>query len=175
MVTQSAPAVGGGSRFVIMLSGMIALVLAAGACTSSGRPGGHAIRSARATAASSPALRRSAGHSVQLVVEASGDLLIHSAIFNRALVLGGGRHYDFAPMFAQIKPAPRPCAHPTSARSGSPGAVFSSSPSRPTCYMAGKRPPPAGCSEGQGPWSMIEVVIAVSRRHASPGRLRASG
>ena len=38
------------------------------------------------------------------MVEASGDLLIHSAIFERALVLGGGRHYDFAPMFAQIKP-----------------------------------------------------------------------
>jgi poly-gamma-glutamate synthesis protein (capsule biosynthesis protein) len=41
---------------------------------------------------------------VQLVVEASGDLLIHSAVFGRALADGGGRWYDFAPMFAQIKP-----------------------------------------------------------------------
>jgi len=38
------------------------------------------------------------------VVEASGDLLIHSPIFERALVLGGGRSYNFAPMFAEIKP-----------------------------------------------------------------------
>ena len=38
------------------------------------------------------------------MVEASGDLLIHAAVFDRARVLGGGRHYDFAPMFAQIKP-----------------------------------------------------------------------
>jgi poly-gamma-glutamate capsule biosynthesis protein CapA/YwtB (metallophosphatase superfamily) len=38
------------------------------------------------------------------VVEASGDLLIHSAVFGRALVLGHGHYYDFAPMFAQIKP-----------------------------------------------------------------------
>lgn len=38
------------------------------------------------------------------MVEASGDLLIHSAVFDRALVLGDGRHYNFAPMFAQIKP-----------------------------------------------------------------------
>ncbi len=38
------------------------------------------------------------------MIEASGDLLIHSAVFDRALVLGGGRHYDFAPMFTQIKP-----------------------------------------------------------------------
>jgi poly-gamma-glutamate synthesis protein (capsule biosynthesis protein) len=44
------------------------------------------------------------GPSVQLVVEASGDLLIHSAVFDRARVLGGGHHYNFAPMFTQIKP-----------------------------------------------------------------------
>lgn len=41
---------------------------------------------------------------MQLVVEASGDLLIHSPVFERALVLGGGRRYDFAPLFARIKP-----------------------------------------------------------------------
>jgi capsule synthesis protein PGA_cap len=87
-----------------MVSGMIALVLATGACTSSGRPGGHAVRSVRATAAPSPTHRRSSGPGVRLVVEASGDLLIHSAVFDRALVLGGGRHYNFAPMFTQIKP-----------------------------------------------------------------------
>jgi hypothetical protein len=34
----------------------------------------------------------------------SGDLLIHSAVFERALVLGGGSRYNFAPLFAQIKP-----------------------------------------------------------------------
>jgi poly-gamma-glutamate synthesis protein (capsule biosynthesis protein) len=37
-------------------------------------------------------------------LEASGDLLIHSPIWQRALVLGGGSHYNFAPLFAQIKP-----------------------------------------------------------------------
>jgi poly-gamma-glutamate synthesis protein (capsule biosynthesis protein) len=41
---------------------------------------------------------------VSFVVEASGDLLIHSPIWERALVLGGGRRYDFAPLFARIKP-----------------------------------------------------------------------
>ena len=87
-----------------MLASVLALAIAPCACTASGRPGGHAVRPARATAAASPAPRRSAGPSVQLVVEASGDLLIHAAVFDRARVLGGGRHYDFAPMFAQIKP-----------------------------------------------------------------------
>jgi hypothetical protein len=120
MVAQSAPVAGGGSRpgrspgsdvrarragrrHAVMLSGVLALVLATGACTA-GRPAGHAAGHARAAAGAAQPHRGSQSRSIQLVVEASGDLLIHSAILERALVLGGGRHYDFAPMFAQIKP-----------------------------------------------------------------------
>ncbi len=123
-MTQSAPATEGGSRFgeeppqrgqgtragparqwrgAIMLSVVVALALATGACTAVGRPGGHAVRPAASTVAP-PQHRGSGSRSVQLMVEASGDLLIHSAIFERALALGGGRYYDFAPMFTQIKP-----------------------------------------------------------------------
>lgn len=58
----------------------------------------------RASAAAHHKHRAQQRRSVQLVVEASGDLLIHSPIFDRALVLGHDRYYDFAPMFAQIKP-----------------------------------------------------------------------
>jgi len=86
-----------------MVSGVAVIAVVAGACTAGGRPGGYPVRTSRATAAS-PAHRSGQVHSVQLVVEASGDLLIHSPIFERALVLGGGRSYNFAPMFAEIKP-----------------------------------------------------------------------
>jgi poly-gamma-glutamate synthesis protein (capsule biosynthesis protein) len=41
---------------------------------------------------------------VQLVVSASGDLLIHTQVFQRALADGGGRRYNFAPMLAKIRP-----------------------------------------------------------------------
>src|SRR5579884_1697859 len=41
---------------------------------------------------------------VTITVEASGDLLIHSPVWERALELGGGSHYDFAPLFARIEP-----------------------------------------------------------------------
>jgi poly-gamma-glutamate synthesis protein (capsule biosynthesis protein) len=41
---------------------------------------------------------------VTITVEASGDLLIHSPVFDRALELGGGSRYNFAPLFDQIKP-----------------------------------------------------------------------
>jgi hypothetical protein len=40
---------------------------------------------------------------IGFTVEANGDLLIHSPIFQRALSLGRGRHYDFAPMLRLIK------------------------------------------------------------------------
>lgn len=41
---------------------------------------------------------------IRLTIEANGDLLIHSPIFQRALQLGGGRRYDFAPLLRYVKP-----------------------------------------------------------------------
>ncbi|MBV8712292.1 MAG: CapA family protein [Solirubrobacterales bacterium] len=41
---------------------------------------------------------------VRITVEASGDLLIHSPVWEQALADGGGRHYNFAALFKQIKP-----------------------------------------------------------------------
>jgi poly-gamma-glutamate synthesis protein (capsule biosynthesis protein) len=41
---------------------------------------------------------------VHFTVSASGDLLIHSPVWERALALGGGSHYDFAPELAQLRP-----------------------------------------------------------------------
>jgi hypothetical protein len=41
--------------------------------------------------------------SVRLTVAASGDLLIHTPVAQRALALGGGRRYDFAPLFAPVR------------------------------------------------------------------------
>jgi hypothetical protein len=40
---------------------------------------------------------------LRLTVAASGDLLIHSPVAQRALALGGGRGYDFAPLFAPVR------------------------------------------------------------------------
>jgi len=65
---------------------------------------GPAAGHARAAAGAAQPHRGSQSSSVQLVVEASGDLLIHSPVWERALVLGGGRHYNFAPLLARIKP-----------------------------------------------------------------------
>src|SRR3954454_22863830 len=41
---------------------------------------------------------------VRLTVAASGDLLIHTPVAQRALALGGGRRYAFAPLFAHVRP-----------------------------------------------------------------------
>jgi Bacterial capsule synthesis protein PGA_cap len=40
---------------------------------------------------------------VRLTVAASGDLLIHTPVAARALALGGGAGYDFAPLFDPVK------------------------------------------------------------------------
>jgi hypothetical protein len=41
---------------------------------------------------------------VTFTVEASGDLLIHSPVWEQALADGGGAHYNFAALLARIKP-----------------------------------------------------------------------
>jgi poly-gamma-glutamate synthesis protein (capsule biosynthesis protein) len=41
---------------------------------------------------------------IHFTVSASGDLLIHTAVWERALALGGGSHYDFAPELAELRP-----------------------------------------------------------------------
>ena len=91
-------------RRVIMLCAMLVIAIAVGEWAAFAGAGGQAVRHTRAK----PVVAGRHGHggsrAVRLVVEASGDLLIHSAVFERALVLGGGRHYNFAPLFAQIKP-----------------------------------------------------------------------
>jgi Bacterial capsule synthesis protein PGA_cap len=91
-----------GRRRAIMLSGACALALAAGACGAS-NPAGHAVRHGRPGVATQ-VHRRSDHQVVHLVIAASGDLLIHSPVWERALVLGGGRHYNFTPMFTRIRP-----------------------------------------------------------------------
>jgi poly-gamma-glutamate synthesis protein (capsule biosynthesis protein) len=41
---------------------------------------------------------------IRFTVVASGDFLIHQPVWDRALALGGGRRYDFAPLFRAIRP-----------------------------------------------------------------------
>ena len=42
-----------------------------------------------------------------ITIAASGDLLIHSPVYERALAYGGGRWYDFLPMLARVRPIVR--------------------------------------------------------------------
>jgi hypothetical protein len=79
-----------------------AVALASGGCAP-GRADGHGAGHSQPQQAAT-GLRRSASQVVQLAVESSGDLLIHQAVWERALVLGGGHRYNFAPLFATIKP-----------------------------------------------------------------------
>ncbi len=91
-------------RRAMLLVCSTALAIAAGAWIALGGGGRRGIRRTQPVTLAARQHRVAKARVVRLVVEASGDLLIHSPIWERALVLGGGIHYDFAPLFAEIKP-----------------------------------------------------------------------
>jgi Bacterial capsule synthesis protein PGA_cap len=102
------------ARTVAIRRGVAALVIVTAAAVTAalwsalagtGSPAtGHTRAARHAPAATHPRLTARIRHPVQFTVEASGDLLIHSPVWQRALELGGGTRYDFAALFAQIKP-----------------------------------------------------------------------
>lgn len=51
-----------------------------------------------------PADRAAAARPIHLTIAASGDLLIHSPVFDRALADGAGRAYDFRRMLRPLRP-----------------------------------------------------------------------
>ena len=163
-MTQSATSRRAGRcRRAIMLAGVLALGIASSACTASVRAGGHAVHSVRASAAVPPQHRRSGSPSVQLVVEASGDLLIHSAVFNRALVLGHGHYYDFTPLFAQIKPyiqgADLPLCH----------VETPMTPAPPTGYPTFNTPPALATAIRQTGWRACSTAATHSLDQGQTG------
>ena len=144
-MNQSAPPPERPRRHAIMLC-VAALVIAAGGCAVFGHGDTPTAHHPRASAAAAPTQRRNESPSVQFVVEASGDLLIHSAIFERALALGGGRYYDFAPFFEQIKPyikgADLPLCH----------VETPMTPAPPTGYPTFNTPPALATAIAQTGW-----------------------
>src|SRR5207247_987108 len=85
-------------RRLAPVAAIAAIALIAGLLIGRGGGGGPPLTPKQAVRA------EHAAQPVHFTVEASGDLLIHSPVWERALALGGGSRYDFAPEFAQIKP-----------------------------------------------------------------------
>lgn len=56
------------------------------------------------TGATVAAQRPRRARRTRLTIVASGDLLIHAPIWQRALALGGGTRYDFAPLLRHLRP-----------------------------------------------------------------------
>ena len=59
---------------------------------------------ATALAVAFGAVPAAAQDSTRFTVSASGDILMHKPLLDRALANGGGRKYDFAPFFSEIRP-----------------------------------------------------------------------
>jgi hypothetical protein len=87
-------------RREVMGSAVYALALAAAGCAQE-QPSDPHPRDSHSHAG---APRRASDDVIQFVVSGSGDLLIHEPVWERALALGGGHRYNFAPLFGRIKP-----------------------------------------------------------------------
>jgi hypothetical protein len=87
-------------RREVMGSAVYALALAAAGCAQQ-QPGNPHPRDNRAHAG---VTRPASDDVIQFVVSGSGDLLIHEPVWERALALGGGHRYNFAPLFGRVKP-----------------------------------------------------------------------
>jgi hypothetical protein len=103
------------------------------ATEAAGAGGARTAAVAGASTSSTPARSGGKGsaalaHPVTFTVEASGDLLIHSPVWDRALELGGGNHYNFTPLFGDIKPyvvgADLPLCHMETPMTPSPPTGF---------------------------------------------------
>ncbi len=132
-------------RLAIVLSSVGALALVSGACAA-GQSGGPTARHGQPHTAAAKPRPASQHRAVELVVAASGDLLIHSPVWERALVLGGGRHYNFAPLFARIKPYLR------SANLALCQAETPMTPAPPTSYPVFNTPPELATAIHQTGW-----------------------
>jgi hypothetical protein len=87
-------------RRAVVGSAVYALTLAAAGCAQQ-KPGDPHPRGSHAQAA---VTRPASDDVVQFVVSGCGDLLIHEPVWERALALGGGHRYNFAPLFGRVKP-----------------------------------------------------------------------
>lgn len=80
---------------------MLGLVVAL-ATAGCGEQAGASATASRQMRTKAPA--RSRPRTVHLTVEANGDLLIHSPVWQRAQQLAGGSGYDFAPLLRYVEP-----------------------------------------------------------------------
>jgi hypothetical protein len=87
-------------RREIVGSAVYALTLAAAGCAHEQPSNPHP----RESHAHPRVPRRVSDDVIQFVVSGTGDLLIHPPVWEAALALGGGHRYNFAPLFARIKP-----------------------------------------------------------------------
>lgn len=95
--TRSRRRFGRGALVLVIALATVVAACGATGSSSSSPPASTAAVPRTATAAAAPASR-------ELTIAASGDLLIHSPVWQRAAANAGGRGYDFAPMFRLIRP-----------------------------------------------------------------------
>ena len=126
----SVPAVRRRRRLLALgLVALLALLALAGGLIAGGGSGGGSLTPREAVRAQREA------QPVHFTVSASGDLLIHSLVWERALALGGGSHYDFGGELKELRP------YVASADLGICHVETPMTPAPPTSYPIFNTPP----------------------------------
>jgi hypothetical protein len=103
-----------------------------------------------------------AGHRIHFTISASGDPLIYPQIWEQALA-NGGDHYDFAPMFAQIRP------YVARADLGLCHIETPMSPGPPSGYPTFNTPPALARDLGATGWDACDTASNHSIDQGQPG------
>ena len=88
----------------------------------------------------------------RFTVSASGDILMHKPLLDRALVNGGGRRYDFTPFFREVRP------FVADVDLGLCHAETPMGPGRPSTYPRFKTPPALARSIRQTGWDACSTA-----------------
>lgn len=94
----------GRRRRSVLWACLAALPLALGTAACGGDQAGASGAASRPSTGEPHATAAPRPRTVHLTIEANGDLLIHSPVWQRAQQLAGGHGYDFAPLLRHVKP-----------------------------------------------------------------------
>jgi poly-gamma-glutamate synthesis protein (capsule biosynthesis protein) len=91
-------------------------------------------------------------HPIHFTVSVSGDLLIHTAVWERALALGGGNRYDFAAELKELEP------YVAGADLGVCHVETPMTPAPPTSYPIFNTPPELADAVAESGWDVCDTA-----------------
>lgn len=115
------------------------------------------------SSSASEAKRQPSARTIDFTISASGDLLMHQPLLDRALANGGGRRFDFAPFFGRIQP------YVAGVDLALCHAETAMGPGRPSSYPSFNTPQALARSIRESGWDACDTASNHSLDQGQPG------